>query len=153
MNTKSIIALPAAIFAGIALALTISIVTTLTVSADTQKAETKTSETKPKAAAANYSYTAQVGDSYSKIARKAVQTYGIKNKVNLSQGRIIFAETNLTQAAGSPLLSLGEKVTLSEATVKSWVEKAQKLSKEDAAKWDKYTKNVNFDTRAVGEKR
>lgn len=148
MNTKTLIALPITLFSGIALALTMSIVTTLTASAETKKTD------QPKAATTiSYTYTAQAGDSYTKLARKAIQTYGIKNKVDLSQSRIVYAETNLTQEAKSPEITKGQKVTISEATVKNWVEKAKKLSKEDAAKWEKYTANVNFDTRAVGETR
>lgn len=154
MNIKTLTALPIAIFTGIALALTVSVVTTLTASAAESKTDTKATDTKSQAsAAANYTYIAQAGDSYSKIARKAIQTYGIKNKVNLTNSRVIYAETNLTLAANSPRLTEGQKVTISETTVKQWVDKAKALSNDQAAKWAKYTKNVNFDTRAVGEKR
>jgi hypothetical protein len=148
MNTKTLIALPIAFFTGIAMALL-----ACTVIATTASAETKsTAKTDTKAATTiTYAYTAQSGDSYSKLARKAIQTYGVKNKVAISQSRIIYAETNLTQEAGSPQITKGQKVTISEATVKGWVEKAKKLSDKDAAKWDKYTTNVNFDTRAVGQ--
>jgi LysM repeat protein len=52
-----------------------------------------------------FDYVAQSGDSYSLIARKAVQTYGVINSVNLSGAQIIFVETNLTLAAGSPVLN------------------------------------------------
>lgn len=156
MNIKTIVALPIAILAGIAFVLSLSIVTTLSTSAAESKTETKKVETKsqPKAStAAAYTYVAQSGDSYTKLARKAIQTYGITNKISLSQSRIVFAETNLTQEAKSPELVKGQKVTISEATVKNWVEKAKKLSNQDAAKWDKYTAGVNFDTRTVGEAR
>ena len=156
MNIKTLTALPIAIFTGIALILTVSVITTLTAHAAESKTDTAKSGTKAQSqasTAANYSYIAQSGDSYTKIVRKAVQTYGIKNKVNLSESRIVYAETNLTQEAKSPVLVKGQKVAISEATVKAWVEKAKKLSDKDATKWDAYTKNVNFDTRAVGEDR
>lgn len=151
MNIKTIIALPAAIFSGVLLALLASVIVATTASAETKA--TKTDTPKQTATTINYEYVAQSGDSYSKIARKAIQTYGIKNKINLSQSRIVYAETNLTLAANSPQLLKGQKVTVSEATVKQWVEKAKNLNKEQAAKWDAYTKNVNFDTRAVGQAR
>jgi hypothetical protein len=48
-------------------------------------------------AEAAYSYVAQSGDSYSLMARKAVQTYGLTSQTNLSQAQIIFAETSRTQ--------------------------------------------------------
>lgn len=102
---------------------------------------------------AEYKYTAQPGDSYSLMARKAVQTYGINNKVNLSQAQIIYAETMLTQGAGSPELTEGQAVTIKEADVKSWVEKAEDLSDEDEAAWNEYTAGVDFNTDNVGEAR
>jgi hypothetical protein len=112
-------------------------------------------KTTPVAASASketvYSYTAQAGDSYSLMARKAVQTYGIKNKVKLSQAKIVAAETNLTLEAGSPYLDLGQKVELKESSVKSWVEKAQKLSAADEAAWNVYAQGANFNTNAVGQ--
>lgn len=106
--------------------------------ASTQKAET-------------YTYVTQSGDSYSKLARKAIQTYGIQNKVKLSAAEIIAAETKLTQEAGSPMLTQGQKVTIEKSTVKKWADASLKLSAADEAKWQKYTVNVNFDTRSVGE--
>lgn len=99
----------------------------------------------------NFNYVAQPGDSYSLMARKAIQTYGITNKVNLSNAQIIFAETNLTQAAGSPVLVKGQKVEIKQADVKNWIEKAQKLTKEQQAAWDVYAKNANFNTNNVGQ--
>ncbi len=104
-------------------------------------------------AANSFEYTAQAGDSYSLMARKAVQTYGLTNNVNLSEAQILFAETNITRAANSPEVNRGQKVVIGEATVKEWVEKAENLS--DAAKkaWQAYTVGVNFNTDAVGEAR
>lgn len=98
-----------------------------------------------------YTYTAQPGDSYTLMARKAVQTYGVNNSVNLSEAQIIFAETNLTLSANSPILNIGQEVTIERQTVAEWVEKAQQLSEEDQAAWDSYTAGVNFNTNAVGQ--
>jgi hypothetical protein len=98
-----------------------------------------------------YSYVAQPGDSYSLMSRKAVQTYGLKNKVNLSQAQIIYTETHLTQSAGSHDLNVGEKVSITESTIKSWVDKAQKLSDADEAAWNYYVQFANFNTNSVGQ--
>lgn len=103
------------------------------------------------AAAQSYDYVAQTGDSYSVLARKAVQTYGLENKVNLSQAQIIAAETWLTQDAGSPELYEGQKVSIDKVTVKKFVEQAQKLSKEQQALWQTYTVGVDFDTSNNGQ--
>lgn len=100
-----------------------------------------------------YSYEAQSGDSYTKIARKAVQTYGIINSVNLTEAGIVFAETNLTLAAGSPELEVGQKVEISEAILSEWVKKAQELTDTQQARWAVYARNVDFNTDAVGQTR
>jgi hypothetical protein len=103
--------------------------------------------------AGTFDYVAQSGDSYSLIARKAVQTYGVINGVNLSGAQIVFVETNLTLAAGSPVLNLGENVSVSVDLVAEWVEKAQALTEEQQAAWQVYADVADFNTDAVGEVR
>lgn len=100
-----------------------------------------------------YSYTAQSGDSYTKIARKAVQTYGWNKNVSLSQAQIVAAETFLTSEAGFPAVNEGEKVELSEAAVEAAVKKAQDLDEAAQARWERYVKYVDFNTDNVGEAR
>lgn len=97
-----------------------------------------------------YTYTAQDGDSYSLMARKSVQHYSKDNKSNLNQAQIIFAETSLTQAAGSPQLEIGQKVTIKESDVKTVVEKAKKLTPAEQSAWAQYAAGANFDTTHVG---
>lgn len=113
----------------------------------------KADEAKNEAKATDYKYVAQEGDTYSQFARKAVQSYGKVHKVNLTQGQIIFAETTLTLAAGSPLLNTGEERTLTESAVKDVVEKAGKLSDAQKVAWAAYAVGVDFNTDRVGEKR
>lgn len=100
---------------------------------------------------ASYQYVAQPGDSYTLMARKAVQTYGINNEVALSQLEILMAETNLTQEAGEPLLVVGQQVEISELAVAKWVENAQAMSDEQEADWERYLPGVDFNTDDVGE--
>lgn len=100
-----------------------------------------------------YVYEAQPGDTYTQIARKAIQTYGIENSVNLSGAEIIFAETRLTREAGSPALNVGQQVSVSKETVKKWVEEAQKLDEATEARWNKFVAFVDFNTNNIGEKR
>lgn len=99
----------------------------------------------------SYKYVAQPGDSYTLIARKAVQTYGLKENVDLSGGQIIFAETKLTQAAGSPELSVGQEVTVDESAVADAVKQARELSEEREALWGEYAAGADFNTDNVGE--
>lgn len=103
------------------------------------------------AAPTNYQYVAQSGDSYSVLARKAVQTYGLINNVNLSLAQIVAAETSLTVTAGSPELSEGQTVKLDAAAVKSAVEAAQKIDAVEAAAWEAYVPSVDFNTNAYGQ--
>jgi|GEM_PF-5550128 len=115
-------------------------------------ASSKSQKTTQKSTAAkNYTYTAQSGDSYTLFARKAIEAYAQQQKLTISQNRIIYAETNLTIAAGSPYLNLGQQQTLSAATVKSWVTKATNLSDAQAALWNVYVPTVNFDVSHVGQ--
>jgi hypothetical protein len=101
----------------------------------------------------SYSYVAQSGDSYSLMARKAVQTYGIESSTNLSGAQIIFVETNLTKLAESPRLNLGEKVSISRQLVSEWSEKAKSLTDAQQKSWQVYANKANFNTNAVGEAR
>lgn len=99
----------------------------------------------------SFNYVAQPGDSYSLMARKAIQTYGIINKVNLSEAQIIFAETNITKLAGSPMLNIGQKVEIKQDLVKQWVDKAKELTKDQQAEWNVYAQHANFNTNHVGQ--
>lgn len=116
-----------------------------------QEAAEQTQENTEAPAASPYSYTAQPGDSFTKIARKAVQTYGFNKNVNLSQAQIVAAETFLTNDAGQPSITVGQSVTLTEDAVKSAVEKAQALDAAALARWEKYVAFVDFNTNNVGE--
>lgn len=119
-----------------------------------QKADTKEDKAKEETKEEpTFAYIAQPGDSYSLMARKAIQSYGIVNKVNLSQAQIIFAETMLTQEASSPSILIGQKVVIKQSTVKNWVEKAQKLSDKEKAAWNVYAQGADFNTDNVGEPR
>ncbi len=101
--------------------------------------------------AESYNYIAQPGDSYSKMARKAVQTYGIETDAQIGAAGVLFAENNLTNVAGSPELNEGQAVTISKASVQEWFDKAAKLTAEEKANWEYYVPFVDFNTNSVGE--
>lgn len=101
----------------------------------------------------SYRYTAQPGDSYSQIARKAVQTYGLKTGTKLSLAQILFAENGLATDAGNIELNLGQTVDVKKSAVGAWIEKAKKLSSVDKAAWATYVPLVDFNTNNIGEKR
>ena len=99
----------------------------------------------------SYKYKAQAGDSYSVLARKAIQTYGIDSKTNLSGAQIVFAETNITNAASSPSLALHQEVAINKNTVKAWVDKAKQLTPAQQAAWNYYVPFVDFNTNKNGQ--
>ncbi len=117
------------------------------------EAESGEAETQVTAPTGSYSYVAQAGDSYSLMVRKAIQTYGIVNEVDLSLAQIIYAETNITLAASSPELTVGQNVTIDIAVVADWVEKAQALDESAEAAWQVYVPGADFNTNSVGEAR
>ncbi|MDQ3093988.1 MAG: hypothetical protein M3Q70_02300 [bacterium] len=96
-----------------------------------------------------YIYKVQTADSYSKLARKAVQTYGLTDKVQLSQAQIIAAETWLS--SGKEFLNQGQSVTLNKSDVKAVVERAKALTAAQQTLWQRYVAGVNFDTGTVGQ--
>lgn len=100
-----------------------------------------------------YAYVAQSGDSYSLITRKAIQTYGLKKEIKLTPAQIIYAETDLTKAGGSPRLNVGQTVTVNEADVEATVAKAQKLTPAQETAWNYYVRFAEFNTSSVGEAR
>lgn len=102
---------------------------------------------------AAYSYTAQPGDAYSWMARKAVQTYGLVNNVKLTQAQIVAAETRLASNAGFPLLNAGQAVNFVSNDVKAAVDSAKKLTAQAQAAWQPYVVVVNFNTNQVGQRR
>lgn len=98
-----------------------------------------------------YTFTAQPGDSYTKIARKTTQIYGIETETNMSGEQIVYVETHLTLAAGSPALNVGQEVSISQSLVEEWVDKAINLSEDELSLWTKYANTVDFNTDTVGE--
>ena len=95
-------------------------------------------------------FTAQPGDSYTVLARKAVQAYAKDSGVAVSRAQVVAAETFLTQDAGSPLLEIGQKVALDKSVVSKAVKSAQALTSSELAAWQMYVPYVNFDTSHNG---
>ena len=95
-------------------------------------------------------YTARAGDSYTVLARKAVQAYAKDAGTNVSRAQIIAAETFLTQDANAPLLEIGQNVTLDKSVVSKAVKSAQALTSSELAAWQVYVPYVNFDTTHNG---
>lgn len=102
------------------------------------------------AAQETYRYVAQEGDTYHALARKAAQTFGLQQNVQVGEAGIVFVETNLANQAGLPQVSAGQTVEFSRADVQRWMEAARNLSEADKAAWQTYVAYINFDTNSVG---
>ena len=113
----------------------------------TYAAEAKTITQKEKV----YAYTAQQGDSYTQLVRKAVQTYGIDHKVDLGNARIVAIETKASEQAGWPAINEGQGVSFNESLLKTWVDEAKKMTEADVAAWATYVPYIDFDTRSIGQ--
>lgn len=118
--------------------------------ANAQAAE-KTEKNQAKPDTKMYQYVAQPGDSYTQMVRKAVQTYGINNKKNIGNARIVSIETKLSEQAGWPALEVGQKVSFEESKISQAVEAAMKLSEAELALWQTYVPYVDFRTNHIGE--
>jgi hypothetical protein len=123
--------------------------TSQTENKDADKSATK--EADKAANGAVYNYTAQAGDSYTVLARKAVQTYGANEKVQLTSAQIVAAETQLTVNAGSIELNEGQTVAIAKSAVKTAVDSAKKLGADVLAAWEVYVPSVDFNTSAAGQ--
>lgn len=101
---------------------------------------TASSTSKPSGAAASgdYAHTATTGESYSTIARGAISEYVSKNKLTLSGTQRIAAEATIVASANSPEISIGQVVTISNASIKHAVDAATKLSSAELANWQPY---------------
>lgn len=136
------------------LAVTFAVLTafqTVTIATVSAQESGEVQEESAEEVSSDYTYVAQPGDTYTQIARKAIQTYGVNDNVNLTPAGIVYAETNLTQEAGSEELAEGQEVSIDGELVKKWVEAAEKLSEAEQAAWDIYVPFVNFNTDNIGQ--
>lgn len=142
--------IPAVIVAAAVLAFAGLMIYNSTKSSNSSKSEITVSEEQQDAAKnaaktpKQYAFTAKEGDSYTVLARSAVQSYAKTQGLKLQTAQIIAAETFLAQEAGSPLLDIGQKVTLKTTAVHNAVKKAQALNAEQLTAWETYVPYVQL---------
>lgn len=95
---------------------------TQTAQTDNKKPVEKTSEKTADTNAAKetddtFAYTASVGSSYTLFAREAVSSVVASQQLQASTAQTLQAEVELANNAGSPLLDVGQAVTISRADV------------------------------------
>ena len=90
------------------------------------------------AASADYSATANPGDSYTFHARTAIAKYLQANKQALSPEQRAAAESYIVSAAGAPSLEVGQTVVINAKTIADAVARASSLSASEQAAWSQW---------------
>ena len=91
---------------------------TQTAQADNKKPAEKTTDTNAaKKTGDTFAYTASAGSSYTLFAREAVSSVVANQQLQASTTQTLQAEVELTNNAGSPLLDIGQAVTISRTDV------------------------------------
>lgn len=91
---------------------------TQTAQADNKKPAEKTTDTNAaKKTGDMFAYTASAGSSYTLFAREAVSSVVANQQLQASTTQTLQAEVELTNNAGSPLLDIGQAVTISRTDV------------------------------------
>ena len=65
----------------------------------------------------SYAYTAKSGDSYTALARDAIAQYAKAKKIDMTAGQLLRTEVELVNAAGAPLLEIGQSVSITRDAV------------------------------------
>jgi hypothetical protein len=65
----------------------------------------------------SYVYTAKNGDSYTALARDAIAQYAKAKKIDMTAEQLLRAEVELANAAGAPLLEIGQSVSITKDEV------------------------------------
>lgn len=71
--------------------------------------------------AEKFVYTAEPGDSYIALARDAVEKYVTESKLSITDAQKLQVESDLAVSAGSPLLDIGQVITIEKSVVAATV--------------------------------
>ena len=71
--------------------------------------------------AEKFVYTAEPGDSYTALARDAVEKYVTESKLSITDAQKLQVESDLAVSAGSPLLDIGQVITIEKSVVAATV--------------------------------
>lgn len=95
-------------------------------SAQRQESSTDTSEESKKqkpVQKADYTYTAVLGDSYTALARDAINKYSTENNIKITDDQVLATEVQLANEAGSPMLDVGQTVSIPQSSLSSVIPK------------------------------
>ena len=117
----------------------LSTIGTMTASATANSSPSNSNSVTVQKSNNDYIYTAQIGDSYTTLARQAVTAYIQAKSIKLSVAQRIAAESSLTAAAGQPAIDINQIITITNETVTNTVKQVQQLSADQTAAWQTYT--------------
>ncbi|RYC72357.1 hypothetical protein G112A_00465 [Candidatus Nanosynsacchari sp. TM7_G1_3_12Alb] len=104
----------------------------------TARGTKSTQQTQATTASADYSATANPGDSYTFHARAAIAKYLQANKQALSPEQRVAAESYTVSAAGAPSLEVGQTVVINAKTIADAVARASSLSASEQTAWSQW---------------
>lgn len=98
----------------------------------------------------NYVFVTPEGGSLSVLARRAVQIFDQDNtSVSLTPAQAMYIEATLVKELGDRYLEIGEKVSISRDRIVALAQQSQSLGAADAAAWQEYANNVDFNVGSV----
>ena len=114
-----------------------------TPAAPTTPAPTKTS--------GDYHHVAQIGDSYTVLARTAIAEYATTHTMTLSPDQALTAEVHVTNIAGAPELDINQEVTITQAAIADALQivGAAQAQAQTAPKKDKPATDGNLETTSA----
>ena len=115
----------------------------------TAEATTPVTTSTAQAASDTYKFTAEKGNSLTKIVRRAIQLYQEDKKITLSPAAAVYGETTIVQAMGAGDLEVGQHVDVPSALLQSAVDSSKTLTAAQLSKWEQYSKNVSFDVSYI----
>lgn len=92
----------------------------------------------------DYHHVAQIGDSYTALARTAIAEYAATHTITLSPDQALTAEVHVTNIAGAPELDINQEVTITQATIAEALEIAGVAQTDMTPKKDKPVADSNL---------
>ena len=85
-----------------------------------------------------YTFTAEVGDGVTHLARKAIESYTTENELTLSAEQKVFMETTLKNIYYQQSLDIGENVSFETSVIADTVSQANNLTPDQIQAWSAY---------------
>ncbi len=120
--------------------------------APSQPNEAATDTSAPATASDIYAYTAAAGDSYTAMARDAIRKYAEQRSITLTSDQAFQAEIALANTAGSPLLEIGQAITIAPTDIATalGMQTSEKTAENESVSTEQEAQNDYAYTATVG---